>query len=241
MNKPVLIITGAATGIGLAAARLLSARYYIVSTHRRTPMPEEDRIAIRGTDLPCDVADFAACERLVAQAEIHGPVAGLVHSAAVNMEPPVSVADMDIALWDRIIRTNLYGAFHMAKAVIPALRRNGGGGMVLVSSTAGRKGFSTAGGKPGRAKVPYATSKAAVIALVKGLATELARENIRVNCMAPGPIDTRMLINRDVAAEVPLGRIGSPGEAARAIDFLLHEATFTTGCTLDVCGGLFMN
>lgn len=236
-----MIITGAATGIGLATAKRLCGQYFIVMTHNRTPLDPKDAAAINGVSVQCDVSDEEQCRKVVEAAEQHGKVVSLVHSAGVNSSP-VSVADMSLEEWNRVVHNNLTGTFCMAKAVIPALRRSGGGSIVLVSSTAGRNGFSTAGGKPGMAKVHYATSKAGIIAFTKGLAKELAGENIRVNCMAPGPIDTRMLPSLDVASRVPLQRVGRPEEAAEAIAFLATDASsFTTGCTLDVCGGLYMN
>ena len=241
MKNEVIIVAGGSTGIGLATAKYLSAKYIVVTTWRKTMPSPEDVAEIGGHSLQCDVGKYEDCVRLVEEAEKLGPVVGLVHSAAVNPEPVESVSDMDISLWEMVIHNNLTGTFYMSKAIIPALRRAGKGAIVLVSSTAGRKGASTAGGRPGKAKVPYATSKAGIIAFTKGLATELACENIRVNCMAPGPVETRMLTNPAVAANIPLRRIGSPEECAKAIAFLLEDATFTTGCTLDLCGGLYMN
>ncbi len=240
--KEVAIVTGSATGIGLATACLLAPKYFVITTWLRTAPDAGLLEEIGGAAIQCNVGDFEDCRRLVAEAQTYGPVVGLVHSAAINPTPAPSVADMEPEFWEHILHNNLTSAFYMAKAVIPALRAGGRGSMVFVSSTAGRNGFSTAGGQPGHAKTAYATSKAGIIAFTKGLARELAEEGIRVNCMAPGPIDTRMLPNREATAKrVPLGRIGTPEEAARAIAFLLDDATFTTGCTLDVCGGQYMN
>lgn len=240
--KKVIIVTGAATGIGLATARLLRNTYYIAATYFRTPPAVGALAETEGEFFQCDVSDPEACSRLVAAAAARGSVAGLVHCAAINPTPAPSVADMDPDFWERILHNNLDSTFYLARSVVPALRANGGGAIVFVSSTAGRRGFSGAGASPGHGKVAYAVSKAAILAFTKGLAFELAAENIRVNCMAAGPIDTRMLPNREaVARRVPMGRLGTPEEAAEAIAFLLEGATYTTGCTLDVCGGQYMN
>ena len=242
MDKPVLIVTGSATGIGLAAARLLSSRYHIVGTWNRTAPSEEDRAFINGTFIQCDVSREEDCARLVEEARSLGSLRGLVHAAAVNPTPAPSVADMSLEFWNRILTNNLTGTFLLCRAVLPELRLQGGGSIVLVSSTAGRNGFSLAGGQPGHAKTAYATSKAGIIAFTKGLAREVAEEGIRVNCVAPGPIDTRMLPNREATAKrVPMGRTGTAEECAEASAFMLDNATYTTGCTLDVCGGQYMN
>lgn len=242
MRKDVVIITGAATGIGLATARLLAAKYFVVTTYFRTPLRQQDLEAIHGLAVQCDVSRYEDCVRLVAEARKHGPVTGLIHSAAINPTPAPSVADMEPEFWNHILHNNLTSAFYLAKAVIPALRTAGHGSIVFVSSTAGRNGFSTAGGQAGHAKTAYATSKAGIIAFTKGLAKELVEEDIRVNCMAAGPIDTRMLPNKEATrARVPMKRLGTAEESARAIAFLLDDATYTTGCTLDVCGGQYMN
>lgn len=240
--KKVMIVTGAATGIGLATAALLRNTYYVVGTYFRTPPGQGELSPSQGMFCQCDVSDPEACRELVAAARARGSVAGLVHCAAINPTPAPSVAEMEPDFWRGILHNNLDSAFYLARAVVPALRENGGGAIVFVSSTAGRRGFSGAGASPGHGKVAYAVSKAGILAFTKGLAFELAPENIRVNCMAAGPIDTRMLHNKEaVAQRVPLGRLGTPEEAARAIAFLLEGATFTTGCTLDVCGGQYMN
>ena len=240
--QDVVIVTGAATGIGLATARLLATKYFVVTTYFRTPPQEKEAEKTDGIAVQCDVSRYEDCVRLVKEAQKHGPVTGLVHSAAINPTPAPSVADMEPEFWDHILRSNLTSAFYLAKAVIPALRAAGRGSLVFVSSTAGRNGFSTAGGYPGHAKTAYATSKAGIIAFTKGLAKELVEEHIRVNCMAAGPIDTRMLPNKDAARDrVPMKRLGTVEEAARAIAFLLDDATYTTGCTPDVCGGQYMN
>lgn len=240
--KKVMIVTGAATGIGLATARLLRDKYCIVGTFFRTPPETGEFTDADGIFCRCDVSSPEECVLLVETAQARGTVAGLVHCAAINPTPAPAVAEMEPDFWQRILHNNLDSAFYLARAIVPALRSNGGGAIVFASSTAGRRGFSGAGASPGHGKVAYAVSKAGIIALTKGLAFELAAENIRVNCMAAGPIDTRMLPNReDVAKRVPLGRTGTPEEAAAAIAFLLDEATYTTGCTLDVCGGQYMN
>ncbi len=242
MTRPVLIVTGSATGIGLAAARLLSSRYLVVTTWNRTPPAQADLDFINGASVQCDLSREEDCARLVQEACRLGPLRGLVHSAAVNPTPAPSVTEMSLEFWNRILTNNLTSTFLLCRTVLPELRKNGGGSIVLVSSTAGRNGFSLAGGQPGHAKTAYATSKAGIIAFTRGLAREVAGENIRVNCVAPGPIDTRMLPNREATEKrVPMGRIGTPEECAKAISFMLDEATFTTGCTFDVCGGQYMN
>lgn len=240
--KKAVIVTGSATGIGLATAKLLAQKYFVVTTYFRTPPAEQDLAEIGGTAVQCDVSKLEDCVRLVEAARRHGPVAGLVHSAAINPTPAPSVVEMTPEFWNHILHNNLTSSFYVAKSVIPALRENGGGSIVFISSTAGRNGFSTAGGQPGHAKTAYATSKAGIIAFTKGLAKELVEENIRVNCLAAGPIDTRMLPNKEATEKrVPMKRLGTPEETARAIAFLLDDATYTTGCTLDVCGGQYMN
>lgn len=239
MSK-IMIVTGAATGIGLACAMRLAKKYQIVGTWLNTAMPQE--IGEEGTINPfqCDVSNYEDCLKLAKHAASLGEIYGFVHCAAINPTPAPSVEEMEPEFWKRILDVNLTSSFYLAKAVIPFTAN--GGAYVFVSSTAGRNGFSLAGGTPGHAKTAYATSKAGIIAFTKGLAKELAPRNIRVNCMAAGPIDTRMLPNREETAKrVPLGRTGLPEECAAAVEFLLENATYTTGCTLDVCGGQYMN
>lgn len=240
--KDVIIVTGAATGIGLAAAKLLSQKNFVIATYCHTAPQEEVMKEMNGMYIQCDVSDYESCRHLIAEAQKHGAVKGLVHSAAINPSPAPSVLEMEPEFWERMMKNNLNSAFYLAKAVIPALQEAKGGSIVFISSTAGRNGFSTAGGTAGHAKTAYATSKAGIIAFTKGLAKELVEENIRVNCLAAGPINTRMLPNKEIVEQrVPMKRLGRPEEVAKAIEFLLNDATYTTGCTLDVCGGQYMN
>lgn len=238
----VVIVTGAATGIGLATVKYLASRHIVVGVYNNTPMNNEDITAIDGRIIQCDVANFDDCHRLMKEASRFGALYGLIHCAAINPTPAPSVEEMQHDFWEKILKTNLSSCFYLANSLIPFLRNSGAGSIVFVSSTAGRNGFSSAGGSPGHAKTAYATSKAGIIAFTKGLAMELANDNIRVNCLAAGPIDTRMLPNREATEKrVPMHRIGTPHEVAVALEFLLDSATYTTGCTLDVCGGQYMN
>lgn len=240
--KNIVIVTGAATGIGLETAKYLADRHTVVAVYNNTPIPESDLEIMGGNSIKCDVSNYAQCVKMAELASQFGNIYGLVHCAALNPTPAPSVQEMEPEFWLHIIRTNLDSAFYLAKALLPFMLANNKGSIVFVSSTAGRNGFSTAGGSPGHAKTAYATSKAGIIAFTHGLAKEVAGLGIRVNCMACGPIDTRMLPNKEAtAARVPMGRIGEPYEAAVAISFLLDQATYTTGCTLDVCGGQYMN
>jgi 2-hydroxycyclohexanecarboxyl-CoA dehydrogenase len=150
--------------------------------------------------------------------------------------------DTDEDFWDRVIAINLRGHLAMTHAVLPHMIERGWGRIVTVASDAGRVGST--------GEVVYSGAKGGVIAFTKGLAREVARHGINVNCVAPGLTDTPLLAGMTEGAEklmaaiirsIPLGRVGKPEEVARAIVFFASpDADYITGQTLSVNGGLTM-
>jgi NAD(P)-dependent dehydrogenase (short-subunit alcohol dehydrogenase family) len=238
-TKPVAFITGAAGGIGRALVARLRAR----------------DVRIYATDLalaavPCgdagfeaaslDVTNEAAVQAQVAACIAHfGRIDHLVHLAGVVGHGPIDA--MSLSDWRAQIAVNLDSAFMLAKACHAALRASRGT-VTFMSSTNGINGGTALSGPA------YAVAKAGIINLARYLAKEWAAEQIRVNCLAPGPIDTPMVarFDADTRAElekaVPLKRIGRPEEVAAAIEFLTsNDAAFTTGTVMNLSGGLVLD
>ncbi|MCS7001283.1 MAG: SDR family oxidoreductase [Dehalococcoidia bacterium] len=221
MTKTTLIV-GAAGGIGRATAALLAAQ-----GDRIIPLDRADGV---------DAADPDAVAAFLADKP---PVDRLVHLAGTTLRGGIDT--YSLADWDRMLRDNLTSAFVVAQAVLPMMRAQGGGAMVFASSTAGRNGGSRLTG------IGYAAAKAGLIGLTRHLAIDLARDNIRVNCVAPGPVDTPMIaplseaeINSYLVA-TPIARLTQPEEVAAAIAFLLADTGPTmTGVVLDINGGRWM-
>lgn len=242
-NKGIAVITGAANNIGRACAVAMARDYQVVLADLMevTNLEEfgENAVSLLG-----DVTDPESCRKWVAAAEALGPVRALIHSAAIT-RPAVPIEDMSLREWEDVIRVNLTGAFIVAQAMIPALRRAGGGSMVLITSRAGKTGVAALNVNANAAKAHYCASKAGVISLVKSLATELAKDNIRVNGLAPGSIEGTMIPMQQwstLAEKIPLGRLGKPIEIAEAALFLCSpQASYITGHILDVNGGTLMD
>ncbi|GAA3952162.1 3-oxoacyl-ACP reductase FabG [Actinomadura viridis] len=239
------LVTGASGGIGAATARLLARRGVDVwityagdqEGARRTAAScaahgvrtAVSRLDLRSTE---DIARLAARVR-AEWGELHI----LVNNAGTC--PYTAWPDIGPDEWDAVMDTNARGAFFLTKEAIALLRAaRGDRAIVNVASLAGQVGgISTS--------VHYAASKAAVLAMTRSFARLLAAEGIRVNAVAPGPIRTPMTGGLDpgardgLAAAVPLGRLGLPGEVAHAVCLLASpDAAFTTGATYDVNGGL---
>ena len=187
--------------------------------------------------------DYAACERLVAAATAGGPLAVLIHSAAIT-RPPVPMSELSASEWAEVIDVNLTGAFHVARAALEPLKA-AKGSAVLISSRAARVGYAALAPSPGGTKPHYCAAKAGVISLARSLAVELAPHGVRVNCVAPGSIEGDMIPRQrwlEIAARVPLGRLGRPEEVAEACFYLCSSAaSYVTGHVLDVNGGTWMN
>ncbi|MBB5216929.1 SDR family NAD(P)-dependent oxidoreductase [Parapusillimonas granuli] len=237
--KPVAIVTGGARNIGWAIARRLAADYRVLIADLSEPQqPLPDGCGY----FHADVCDPQQVRKLFAEAEKLGPLQLLVHSAAVTA-PARPIASIPLEEWRRLIDINLTGSFVVAQAAITPLLKTKGS-MVLLTSRAGKTGFAALNAGKAGTKAHYCASKAGVISLMKSLATELSPD-IRVNAVAPGPIEGEM-IPRDrwpeIAARVPLGRLGTAAEIADAVHFLASPAaSFITGHVLDVNGGTLMD
>lgn len=243
-NKTI-IVTGASSGIGAAAAALFASEgAEVVLGARRTAELEAVVEGIKGSGgravcLAGDVQDNDYATALVEYAvSSFGKLDGAFNNAGV-VGDMVSVPDMNVDNWNDVVSVNLTAAFLGAKAQIPALRRQGGGSIVFTSSFVG---FSN-GGLPGMAA--YAASKAGLIGLMQSLASEHAAEGIRVNALLPGGTITPMVgegnpdLLNFVSGLHPMKRMAAPKEIAQAALFLLsNRATFMTGSPMSVDGGI---
>jgi NAD(P)-dependent dehydrogenase (short-subunit alcohol dehydrogenase family) len=244
----VILITGASRGIGAATARLAAARGYDVCVNyrqdgegARAVRRELGAAGRRAIAVPADVGVEADVVRLfeVCDREL-GPVTALVNNAGV-LEPQMRLDEMDAGRWQRVLTTNVIGAFLCAREAVRRMStRHGGAGGAIVNVSSGASRL----GSPGE-YIDYAASKGALDTLTIGLSREVAEEGIRVNAVRPGFIHTRMhasggepnRVDR-VKAIVPMKRGGTAEEVAGAILWLLSdEASYTTGAFIDVAGG----
>jgi NAD(P)-dependent dehydrogenase (short-subunit alcohol dehydrogenase family) len=243
-DRPVALVSGAASNIGLAVAHLFSVSHVVVMADQKDPAAAAAAIGPQAIPVRGDVADTDDCTRWVATAQASGPLKAVIHCAGIT-QAGVKVADLSLADWERVLRVNLTGSFVLMKAACAALQRAAPSSAVLVSSRAGKTGFAGIGQNLAAAKAHYAASKAGVNSLIKSLALEWACHGVRVNGIAPGPIEGTMIPKErwaEVATSVPLGRLGKPDDIAAAAAFLCSDsADFITGHVLDVNGGTLMD
>ncbi len=238
---PKVLITGASRGIGAASARLFAREGWDVAVsycHARNPaFWELSELGVQTVPIQADISVPEQAERLVREAErALGSLDAVVCNAGVAL-PQQLLTDTTIEQWRGLMSVDLDGVFYTLRAAIPGMVRRKRGAIVTVSSMWGVTG--------GSCEAPYSAAKAGVAGLTKALAKELGPSNIRVNCVAPGVVNTDMnghLSPQELAAlgeEAPLGRIGAPDEIAQAILFLASErASFITGQVLRVDGGM---
>jgi 2-hydroxycyclohexanecarboxyl-CoA dehydrogenase len=243
----VAIVTGAASGIGRATALRLAAEgaaVVIADVNMEGAGVVANSISDgggRALALHVDVTDAPGVTAMTARAvAAFGKVDILISNAGWDRAGPF--ADTDEELWDRVIAINYRGHLATCHAALPYMRERGGGRIVTVASDAGRVGSS--------GEVVYSGAKGAVIAFTKGLAREVARYGINVNCVAPGLVDTPLLAGivegnekliAAIVRSIPLRRTGVPEEVAAAICFFASpDAAYITGQTLSVNGGLTM-
>jgi NAD(P)-dependent dehydrogenase (short-subunit alcohol dehydrogenase family) len=240
-SKKVALVTGAVRGIGLATAtRFLEDDWHvamldILGDTLRSAVDALNQAAAT-LALEADVSDSGAVRGAVEQTQRRfGRIDALVNNAGIAVFKPM--LDVTLEEWQRVLAVNLTGPFLMTQAVAPIMRDRGGGAIVNITSISGLRASTL--------RVAYGTSKAGLSHLTKQQAAELGEYGIRVNAVAPGPVDTAMAkavhtpaIRADYHDHIPLNRYGLEAELANAICFLCgDQASYITGQVLAVDGG----
>lgn len=245
MNRKVALVTGSSRGIGAAAAIRLAKDGYDVAVNyiEREDKALEVADAIRAAGrraitVRADVSDRAQVEAMFAETRKRlGEVSLLVSNAGIAGQ--AQIQDLSEERWKRFFAVNVDGAFHTVQCAIPYMLREHRGCIITISSMWGLRGASC--------ESAYAATKAALIGFSRSLANELAPSGIRVNCIAPGVIDTDMLdelppgVKDTLADETPIRRLGRVDDIAAAVSFLAsEEASFITGQVLTCDGGFIV-
>jgi NAD(P)-dependent dehydrogenase (short-subunit alcohol dehydrogenase family) len=246
--KRVAIVTGGTGGVGRAVVDDLVARGYAVAMtyHRNKAAAEEAEHSLKPAMVrsrQVDVANWEQVDKAMADfATEFGGIDLVVHAAGATVEWQY-VADLDVGVWRRYIDADLHGAFHVVRAAISYLRGRGGGGIIAISSIAAQMCQSR--------NVQGAVAKAGVEAMIRVVAREEARHNIRANAVSVGLTDTRMGQDalarwgdetaKKVIGSIPLGRIGTPQEVAKLVGYLASDdGSYITGKVIQVDGGQFI-
>ena len=245
LDGKVAVITGAANGIGAAAARRFvaeGARVVLVDRDEAALADVAGPLGRAATVLAGDVTLEATAPAYVAHARrLFGRLDIALLNAGIEGEV-ATIPELPLAVFDRVMAVNVRGVWLGLAAVLPAIQADGGGSIVITSSSAGLRGAAR--------MAAYVTSKHAVVGLMRSAALEGAPTGVRVNCVNPGPVDTRMIAAIDAslspgvedakrARRIPLGRYGAPEDIAALMLFLASdEARFCTGGTYAADGGL---
>lgn len=251
LSGRTVIVTGAGSGIGRGIALRLAQEKMLVGI---LDINAEAAAAVAGeikaaggsaTSERCDITDYASVQAAVAAIEARQGVTGvLVNNAGWDITIPFVKTTPDF--WKKVIDINFYGPLHVTHAIAGGMAERGAGRIIFIASDAGRVGSS--------GEAVYSGCKGGQIALAKTLARELARKNVLVNTICPGPSNTPAMaalvgsdengrkIMESMVRAVPLGRIGEPEDYAGMVAFLASDdAAFMTGQTLSISGGLTMH
>ncbi len=245
LNGRKALVTGASRGIGRAIAIALAEAGADVAINYRSGEEKAEEVARYIDDLgvdvwvyPADVSDMEQARQMREQiSKYFGRVDILVNNAGINIDK--FFTKMDEESWNKVISVNLNGVFNCTSVFIDDLIESGHGRIINITSIVGQMGNI--------GQVNYAASKAGVIGMTKALAKELARNNVTVNAIAPGFIETDMVagipekVKEKIIAQIPLRRFGKPEEVARAVLYLASDhADYITGHVLNVNGGMYI-
>jgi 3-oxoacyl-[acyl-carrier protein] reductase len=242
----VAVVTGGSRGIGAATVKMFAeAGAQVVFNYLRSRAAAErltreaSASGLEVVPVRADLRRLADARRLIhAATRRFGRLDILVANAGIWNLKDIPIEKLSERDWDEMMETNLKSVYGVIRYAVPVMKKQGGGRIIPISSTAGQRGEAF--------HDHYAATKGAIISLVKGLSTELAPHGILVNCVAPGWVDTDMSkpvlaearTRRWVYRQIPLGRVGAPAEIAGPILFLASDlATFMTGEIVNVNGG----
>jgi 2-hydroxycyclohexanecarboxyl-CoA dehydrogenase len=245
LDDKIAIVTGAGQGIGAAIAGKLTAEgatVVVTDVNESTAKETADALGGQAVGIHADVTSRESVGAMVQQVmDRFGRVDVLVNNAGWDKAGPF--VDSDPADWDRVIQINLYGVLNTSKAVLPIMTAQGSGTVVNLASDAGRVGSS--------GEAVYSAAKGGVIAFTKASAREMARHQVNVNCVSPGPTDTALFasmggdnpkLREALTRAIPFRRLAEPADIANMVAFFASdEASYITGQTVSVSGGLTMS
>jgi acetoacetyl-CoA reductase len=245
LEGAVVVVTGAGRGIGRAIAEELGhggARVVVnYSKSKEAALDLVARLQQNGSPeavaIQADVSDAAQAANLIEETiKRFGRIDVLVNNAGINVDR--SMKNLSVEDWSKVIQSDLNGSFYTVKAALPYFMQQKSGKIINISSMNGQvASFGQAN---------YSAAKAGVIGFTRTAALELARSNVTVNAICPGFIATEMWdgmpdkVKETVLARIPLGRVGTPQEVARAVRYLIVDGDYITGATLSINGGAFM-
>ena len=245
LKGAVVVVTGSSSGIGRAIAEELGHDgAKVVVNYLKSKEAAEDLVAKIQQDggeavaFQADVSDAAQAANLIEEAVQHfGRIDVLVNNAGKNIDR--SMKNLSIEDWDNVIQSDLSSYFYTVKAALPYFMQQKSGKIINITSANGQI--------PSFGQANYCAAKAGIIGFTRTAALELARSNITVNAIAPGYIGTEMVMaipekqKEALLARVPLGRVGTPQEVARAVRYLIVDGDYYTGATLSMNGGVYMD
>ena len=251
LKDRVALVTGGGSGLGQGMAKRLAAegaQVAVIDINLAGAQQTADEIVAAGrraSAFELDIVDYAACQQVVDLVESkYSGVDILINNAGWDLAGPF--VDTQPQVWQKIVDINLYGPINMHHVCLPKMMARGRGNIVNIASDAGRVGSS--------GESVYSACKGGIIAFGKTVAREMARHNIVVNCVCPGPSDTPLFdsfagggeagekLKQSLARAIPMRRLGTPEDIHGVVAFLAsEEAGFITGQTISVSGGLSMH
>lgn len=237
----VVLVVGAASGIGRAAAQLIASRgatVVIADLDQAGLTSLQSELSIHANQVKnVDMSEQSSIQELVASVITdHGQIDALVNTAGISGPTNTKLEDVDWAIFEKTVTINLFGAIWLTQAVIPHMKSKKYGRIAHVASIAGKEG------NPGMH--PYNASKSGMIGFIKGVGKEVATDGITINAFAPAVIRTPMNAGtheetlKYMLARIPMGRVGEAEEAAEMLAFMVSKVcSFTTGFTFDASGG----